>query len=94
MDDRLSADTVEVYVLPLRNLPDPLERFVRSGVAAAHHRAVADELFRLRALAALEMSEAGDSLATIARATGLSRARAQRLVEQGREARTHTEPTT
>jgi hypothetical protein len=83
---------VEAFVAPLRAVSDALERFQRAGAEAELHRAVADELFRLRALAALQMSEEGASLARIADATGLSRARAQHLVEQGRELRVSQPP--
>jgi protein tyrosine phosphatase (PTP) superfamily phosphohydrolase (DUF442 family) len=84
---KVKADDIDEFLAPLREVADPLERFCRAGAQAALYREVADELYRLRALAALEMAEAGASLSTIANLTGLSRARAQSLVEDGRTLR-------
>ena len=83
----IERSDVEAFVAPLCEVTDALERFSRASAEVTLHRAVAEELYRIRALAALQMSEEGASLAVIADATGLSRSRAQHLVEQGRELR-------
>ena len=86
-DREVERGDVEAFVAPLRQIPDALERFGRAEQEAALLRAVADELYRLRALAALQMAEEGASLAAIARSAGITRSRAQVLVGQGRELR-------
>jgi hypothetical protein len=65
-------------------IADPLERYALATEAQARHEAAARQLGEVRALAALRIHELGASYATIAHVTGLSRARAQQLVEAGR----------
>jgi hypothetical protein len=68
-------------------IADPLERYALATEAQARHEAAARRLGEVRALAALRIHELGASYATIAHVTGLSRARAQQLVEAGRRLR-------
>ena len=66
-------------------LADPLDRYSKAGQAQAAAEAVVTRLSDLRARCLAELHADGHSLAQIARATGLSRARAQQLVERGRD---------
>ena len=63
------------------------ERLRRSVEAQAAVRREMEELSRTRAKAAAELHEQGATFAAIATFAGVSRARAQQLVEQGRALR-------
>ncbi|HZU18870.1 MAG TPA: hypothetical protein VFD01_20010 [Candidatus Dormibacteraeota bacterium] len=79
------ASTDEIAAIEA--IADPLERYALATEAQVRHEAAARRLEEVRALAALRIHELGASYATIAHVTGLSRARAQQLVEAGRRLR-------
>lgn len=64
---------------------DPLDRYSKAVKAQADAESVVTRLSDLRARCLAELHADGHSLAQIARATGLSRGRAQQLVERGRD---------
>lgn len=70
----------------LRDIPDAMRRAKEAGDIAAQATAVAREAAHTRALAVLEMS-ASMSTHEIGRALGISRSRADQLVQQGRALR-------
>ena len=66
---------------------DPLDRYARATEEQARYEHAAKRAGQIRALAALAIHELGASYATIAHVTGLTRSRAQQLVEVGRRLR-------
>jgi len=82
-DDAISA---------IEAIGDPLDRYARATEEQSRYEVAAQRAGKIRALAALAIHELGASYATIAHVTGLTRSRAQQLVEAGRrlrEARPH-----
>ncbi len=71
-------------IAAIEAIADPLEQYTLATEAQTRHEAAARRLGEVRALATLRIHELGASYATIAHVTGLSRARAQQLVEAGR----------
>jgi hypothetical protein len=72
---------------PPWEIADPLDRYRRAREQELMHRQAAKRLVELRAMAALELHEGGASYARIAHGIGLTRARAQQLVQRGRKLR-------
>lgn len=66
-------------------MPDPVERFKVLTEAGVTARSVVEGLAIERAKVLAEMHAAGQSYAQIAERVGLTRARAQQLVERGRK---------
>lgn len=79
--------TADDALRPLWEIADPLDRYRRAAERELLHREAAKRLVELRAMAALELHERGASYARIADGIGLTRARAQQLVQQGRKLR-------
>ncbi|HEX4214693.1 MAG TPA: hypothetical protein VIA06_15350 [Candidatus Dormibacteraeota bacterium] len=88
------ADTVERdlegALLPIEGITDPLSRYKQAARAEAFLLRAADWLTDVRAASTLRLHEGGASYAMIAEKIGLSRARAQQLVNRGREVETDT----
>lgn len=76
----------------LEAVADPLDRYRMASEQEALHRAAARRMVELRAMAALELHENGVSYRRIATGIGLTRARAQQLVQQGRVLREQARP--
>ena len=68
-------------------LADPLDRYARATEEQGRYEQAARRAGQIRALAALAIHELGASYGTIAHVTGLTRSRAQQLVEAGRRLR-------
>lgn len=68
-------------------IADPLDRYARATEEQGRYEQAAKRAGQIRALAALAIHELGASYATIAHVTGLTRSRAQQLVEAGRRLR-------
>ena len=75
-------------IAAIEALGDPLDRYARATEEQTRYENAAQQAGRLRALAALAIHDLGASYATIAHVTGLTRSRAQQLVETGRKLRT------
>ena len=71
----------------LEAVVDPLDRYRLASEQETLHRAAVRRMVELRAIAALELHESGASYRRIASGIGLTRARAQQLVQQGRALR-------
>jgi hypothetical protein len=82
--DRLE-ESLEDALEPIEAILDPLSRYQQAARAEAFLLRAADWLTDLRASSTLRLHESGASYATIAEKIGLSRARAQQLVNRGRE---------
>lgn len=67
------------------DIDDPLARFEASGRRMAEAEKAVGRLADLRARALAELHVDGWSFASIAAATGMTRARAQQLVQRGRD---------
>lgn len=87
--DRLEKD-LECALLPIEGIVDPLSRYQQAARAEAFLLRAADWLTDLRAASTLRLHESGASYAIIAEKIGLSRARAQQLVNRGREVEVKT----
>jgi hypothetical protein len=74
---------LEEWLRPIADISDPRERYRVAAEAEAFHRVTARRFVELRALSTLQLHEEGDSYAKIASFVGLTRARAQQLVEMG-----------
>jgi hypothetical protein len=68
-------------------IADPLDRYCVARDEEVLLRAAASRLVEVRAIALLELHEAGESYRAIADRIGLTRARAQQLVQQGKQLR-------
>ncbi|HKA13344.1 MAG TPA: hypothetical protein VKI99_23040 [Candidatus Dormibacteraeota bacterium] len=80
-------DGADETIAAIEALGDPLDRYARATEEQTRYENAAQQAGRLRALAALAIHELGASYATIAHVTGLTRSRAQQLVETGRKLR-------
>lgn len=78
-------------IAAIEAIGDPLDRYARATEEQTRYENAAQQAGRLRALAALAIHELGASYATIAHVTGLTRSRAQQLVEAGRKLRADDE---
>ncbi len=74
-------------IAAIEAIGDPLDRYARATEEQTRHEDAAQQAGQVRALAALAIHELGASYATIAHVTGLTRSRAQQLVEAGRRLR-------
>ena len=83
-------ESLEGALLPIGAVADPLNRYRQAARAEALLMHAADWLTDLRASSTLELHDDGASYATIADKIGLSRARAQQLVNRGREIEART----
>lgn len=86
-DQAADEGKLEHRVLMLETVADSLDRYRLATEQEALHRAAARRMVELRAMAALELHENGASYRHIAGGIGLTRARAQQLVQQGRALR-------
>jgi hypothetical protein len=75
---------IDSHLRPLEAIEDPLCRYREAVAAESLHRAALRRLVDVRALSALELHERGSSYGRIADSVGLTRARAQQLVQRGR----------
>jgi hypothetical protein len=74
-------------IAAIEAIGDPLDRYARATEEQSRYEDAAQQAGQVRALAALAIHELGASYATIAHVTGLTRSRAQQLVESGRRLR-------
>ena len=82
------ADGTDETIAAIEAIGDPLDRYARATEEQTRCENAAQHAGQVRALAALAIHELGASYATIAHVTGLTRSRAQQLVEAGRRLRT------
>lgn len=82
--DRLE-ESLEGVLQAIEGIADPLSRYQQAARAEAFLMHAANWLTDLRASSTLRLHESGASYAAIAEKIGLSRARAQQLVNRGRE---------
>ena len=80
-------DSTDETIAAIEAIGDPLDRYARATEEQTRHEDAAQQAGQVRALAALAIHELGASYATIAHVTGLTRSRAQQLVEAGRRLR-------
>jgi hypothetical protein len=78
-------DNLQEALQPIEAISDPLLRYHHAAEAETLLLHAADWLTDLRAFSAHRLHEGGASYAAIAAKIGLSRARAQQLVNRGRE---------
>ena len=88
--ERSFEESLEGALLPLEAIADPLNRYKQAARAEALLLHAADWLTDLRASSTLKLHDGGASYAAIAEKIGLSRARAQQLVNRGREVEART----
>jgi len=89
-DEPSSGD--EAFLAWLESVPDARTRFEQATTELERHQQLVQRLSAVRAAAAADFYDEGDSLETIAQRLGVSRARVHQLVQEGRSRR--PKPTT
>ena len=89
-DEPSSGD--EAFLAWLESVPDARTRFEQATTELERHQQLVQRLSAVRATAAADFYDEGESLETIAQRLGVSRARVHQLVQEGRSRR--PKPTT
>jgi DNA-directed RNA polymerase specialized sigma24 family protein len=86
-----SEDGADVFVASLERLPDPDERYRQATEELERHQQAIERLSSVRADAAAEAYDSGDSVRSLAQRLGVSPSRVHQLIKEAR-ARSANDP--
>lgn len=74
----------DAFLAWLNGVPDPQERYRRATEELEKHQRAVEQLSSVRALAAADAYESGDSVRALALQLGVSPARVHQLIQEGK----------
>jgi DNA-directed RNA polymerase specialized sigma24 family protein len=79
-----SQDQTEAFLEWLDGVPDPQERYRRATAALEKHQRVVEQLSSVRATAASEAYESGETVRALAEQLGVSPSRVHQLIQEAK----------
>jgi hypothetical protein len=79
-----SKDDSEAFLARLESIPDPQERYRRATAELEKHQQVVERLSSVRALAAADAYESGETVRTLAEQLGVSPSRVHQLIQESK----------
>ena len=77
-------DDAESFLARLESIPDPQERYRRATAELEKHQQVVERLSSVRALAAADAYESGETVRTLAEQLGVSPSRVHQLIQESK----------
>jgi DNA-directed RNA polymerase specialized sigma24 family protein len=79
-----TKDDTESFLEWLEGVPDPRERYRRATEELEKHQQVVEQLSSVRALAAADAYESGETVRTLAEQLGVSPSRVHQLIQESK----------
>ena len=79
-----TKDDAESFLARLESIPDPQERYRRATAELEKHQQFVERLSSVRALAATDAYESGETVRTLAEQLGVSPSRVHQLIQESK----------